>query len=142
MIPVDPNRLIRVSPAEAIVDPFYENQFSCLDRYAFRISSPGGAPGPRPGTSWTCASTCGRGRAPRPASRACRIDASAFDAFRMRLSLSTNVRVAAFLTVDGVEQRVIDEPGRGEFRECGGASRPHGSKRSVSSSSRFAPAAR
>jgi hypothetical protein len=122
--PVDPNRLIRVSPAEAIVDPFYENQFSCLDRYAFSDFVPGRC-------TWSQAwhflnlrfdaregdSLLGR------LGRACRIDAAAFDAFRMRLSLSTNVRVTAFLTVDGAEQRVVDEPGRGEFRECSGAFR-------------------
>jgi hypothetical protein len=121
MSPVDPNRLIRVSPAEAIVDPFYENQFSCLDRYTFSDFVPGRC-------TWSQAwhflnlrfdVRDGDGRLGSLA-RTCRIDAAAFDAFRMRLSLSTNVRVATFLTVDGVEQRVVDEPGRGEFRECGG----------------------
>ncbi len=121
MTPVDHDRLIRVSPAEAIVDPFYENQFSCLERYAFRDFIPGRC-------TWSQAwhfldlrfdAREGDGLLGR-LSRACRIDAAAFDAFRVRLSLSTNVRVAAFLTVDGVERRVIDEPGRGEFREYGG----------------------
>jgi hypothetical protein len=124
MTPVDPDRLVRVSPAEAIVDPFYENQFSCLDRYTFSGFVPGRC-------TWSQAwhflnlrfdVRDGDGLLGSLARR-CRIDAAAFDAFRMRLSLSTNVRVAAFLTVDGAEQRVIDEPGRGEFRECGGAFR-------------------
>lgn len=124
MTPVDPDRLVRVSPAEAIVDPFYESQFSCLDRYEFRGFIPGRC-------TWSQAWHYlnlrfdvreGDGLLGSLA-RTCRIDASAFDAFRLRLSLSTNVSVAAYLTVDGIEQCVVDEPGRGEFRECGGTFR-------------------
>lgn len=121
---VDPDRLIRVSPAEAIVDPFYESQFSCLDRYTFSGFL-------RDRCTWSQSwhflnlrfdTEAGDGLLGR-VSRRCRIDASGFDAFRMRLSLSVTVRVTVDLDVDGVEQRVIDASGAGEFRELSGAFR-------------------
>jgi hypothetical protein len=121
---VHPDHTIRVSPAELIVDPFYESQFSCLDRYEFSGFHPGRA---RWSQDWHFLGLrfdVAEGDTLLGAfSRRCRIDASGLDRFRTRLSLSATVRVLVTLTVDGEEQRVIDAQGSGEFRELFGAFR-------------------
>ena len=118
---IDPNRLIKINIAEAIIDPFYETQFSCLDRYTFDGFIPDRCYWSQ---GWHFLNlrfdVVESDKLLGSLGRACRIDASDFDRFRMRVSLSVNVRISVVLTVDGVRQKVIDAIGPGEFKELFG----------------------
>lgn len=118
---VDSDRLIPVNVAEAIIDPFYENQFSVMGRYAFTDLLPGRSSRAQQWHFLSMKFDVRDGDDLLGAlSRRCAIDASGYDSFLLRISLSANVRIVALLTVDGVTQRVVDAPGAGGFHELSG----------------------
>lgn len=116
-----PNRIIPYNVAEAMIDPFFNDDIVVLERYTQSGFMPEYKLFKQGWRHIEFSGICGHEGEIGRLTRDCDIDATHYNHFNLRMTTTPNLRLEVFLTVDGVVQNVITADGAGEFREAEGA---------------------